>query len=107
MRNGLSIDKKWYRDDRLHRDDGPAIERDNGTREWYRYGHLHRNGGPAIEFASGARRYFNYSIQETCEKNRVRERFRIDPCLKSIQVHLPIESSSVRFPFIDLIIKYI
>ena len=29
-------------DDQLHREDGPAVERPNGTRFWYRKGELHR-----------------------------------------------------------------
>ena len=39
MKNGLIIDslgtKRWYKDDKLHRDDGPAIEWPNGSKEWY------------------------------------------------------------------------
>jgi len=30
--------KWWYRDGKLHRDDGPAVEYANGTEEWYFYG---------------------------------------------------------------------
>jgi len=39
MKNGLVIDrygsKRWYRDDLLHREDGPDIEYSNGSKEWY------------------------------------------------------------------------
>ena len=28
-------DTFWYSDGRLHRTDGPAVERANGTKEWY------------------------------------------------------------------------
>ncbi len=42
----------------LHREDGPAIERANGTREWYLNGELHREDGPAIEEANGTTRWF-------------------------------------------------
>jgi hypothetical protein len=27
--------KSWYINDNLHREDGPAIIRQNGTKEWY------------------------------------------------------------------------
>ena len=27
--------KCWYLDDKLHREDGPAIERKSGTKYWY------------------------------------------------------------------------
>jgi hypothetical protein len=29
---------RWYLNDKLHREDGPAIEWSNGTREWYLHG---------------------------------------------------------------------
>lgn len=32
----------------LHREDGPAVERDDGTIEWHRHGLRHREGGPAV-----------------------------------------------------------
>jgi hypothetical protein len=36
-----------------HREDGPAIEHVDGSKEWYLNGKLHREDGPAIEYASG------------------------------------------------------
>jgi len=48
--------KRWYdAGGLLHRDDGPAIEEDDGTRRWYRRGKLHREDGPAIDYADGTR----------------------------------------------------
>ena len=37
----------------LHRDDGPAIERANGTKYWYQNGKWHRTDGPAIMWPDG------------------------------------------------------
>jgi hypothetical protein len=37
----------------LHRDDGPAIERANGSKSWYQNGQLHRLDGPAMEIING------------------------------------------------------
>lgn len=37
----------------LHREDGPAEIKADGTRYWYRNGILHREDGPAIEYAAG------------------------------------------------------
>jgi hypothetical protein len=37
----------------LHREDGPALIYNDGTKHWYRYGRLHRLGGPAAEWESG------------------------------------------------------
>lgn len=54
--NGPAIEradgtKEWYIDGKRHRDGGlPAIERKNGDREWYVNGELHRDGDlPAID----------------------------------------------------------
>jgi len=53
MRNGLIIDehgaKRYYLNDKLHREDGPAVEWKNGNKWWYRHGRLHREDGPAFE----------------------------------------------------------
>lgn len=49
---------EWYKDGRLHREDGPAIIFINGTKKWYREGRLHREDGPAVVEANGTLRYF-------------------------------------------------
>jgi len=46
-------DKYWYLNDKLHREDGPAIEWANGTKFWCLKGERHREDGPAIEWANG------------------------------------------------------
>ena len=46
-------DKHWYHNNKLHREDGPAIELTNGTKHWYHKGKLHREDGPAIERTNG------------------------------------------------------
>lgn len=42
----------------LHREDGPAVEWSDGTREWYLSGLIHREDGPAVEQSDGARGYY-------------------------------------------------
>jgi hypothetical protein len=37
----------------LHREDGPAVEYDDGHKEWWLNGRRHREDGPAIEYAAG------------------------------------------------------
>lgn len=37
----------WFKDNILHRVDGPAIDYFNGDEEWYYEGKLHRIDGPA------------------------------------------------------------
>jgi hypothetical protein len=59
MKSKLTIDKygtnkgtkRWkLPNGYYHREDGPAIEYPNGTKEWYLNGELHREDGPAIEY---------------------------------------------------------
>jgi hypothetical protein len=48
--------KFYYKDKKmtiLHREDGPAYEGCNGTKEWWLNGKLHREDGPAIEWSDG------------------------------------------------------
>ena len=39
--------KEWWLNDKLHREDGPAVEYADGTKKWYLNGGLHREDGPA------------------------------------------------------------
>jgi len=50
--------KYWFLNDRLHREDGPAIELASGTTEWYLNDRLHREDGPAIEGSGGYKAYY-------------------------------------------------
>lgn len=61
MKNGLIIDKyeqSWYKNDLLHREDGPAEEWSHGTKVWYFNGKLHRTDGPAIEWINGSKAWY-------------------------------------------------
>ena len=51
-------DKYWYLNDKLHREDGPAIEWADGAKEWYLNGKLHNKDGPAIEWAYGTKSWY-------------------------------------------------
>lgn len=51
-------DKYWFLDGKLHREDGPAIERANGNKYWYRNGKFHREDGPAIEYGCGDKYWY-------------------------------------------------
>lgn len=48
--DGMQI---WTKNDRLHREDGPAVTYPDGTRAWYKNGRLHREDGPAVENPDG------------------------------------------------------
>jgi hypothetical protein len=49
---------RHYKDGQLHRENGPAIEFANGSKEWYLNGKYHRTDGPAIENESGYKEWY-------------------------------------------------
>jgi len=49
---------RWSVNGQLHRENGPAVKYDDGTKYWYRYGNLHRLDGPAIERADGDKEWW-------------------------------------------------
>jgi len=50
--------KRWYLNDKLHREDGPAVEFTSGSKCWYLNGEIHREDGPAIEWADGYKSWY-------------------------------------------------
>lgn len=48
----------YYKDGLLHREDGPAVEGKDGSKEWYLNGNLHREDGPAVEYADGSKEWY-------------------------------------------------
>jgi 4-hydroxyphenylpyruvate dioxygenase-like putative hemolysin len=48
----------YWIDNKLHREDGPAVEYADGERHWYQNGKVHRVDGPAIEYADGSVAYW-------------------------------------------------
>jgi hypothetical protein len=52
------IGKWWYRKGQLYREDGPAIEYPDGRKEWYMEGQLHCENGPAIERIDGLKMWY-------------------------------------------------
>lgn len=50
--------KRWYKNNKLHREDGPAVECSDGEKAWYKNGYLHRKDGPAIETADGDKYWY-------------------------------------------------
>lgn len=63
--------KAWYVNGQLHREDGPAVEYADGSRSWYFNGKLHRVGGPAIECSDGDREWLVYGKRLTEEEYNV------------------------------------
>ena len=61
--NGPAIEwadgsKEWLQNNQLHRENGPAVEHISGAKWWYKDGQLHRENGPAIEYADGSKSWW-------------------------------------------------
>ena len=50
--------KEWWFNGELHREDGPAYEDADGSREWYLNDERHREDGPAIEWGDGTKAWY-------------------------------------------------
>jgi hypothetical protein len=58
--------KEWtLPNGKLHREDGPAIEYCDGSKEWWVNGNIHREDGPALEWSGGGKNWFLNNIQYT------------------------------------------
>ena len=59
-KNGLHINhegtKYWYKNGKIHRDDGPAVIHPDGTQYWLKNGKYHRDDGPAVIYPNGVQR---------------------------------------------------
>ena len=51
-------DKRWFLNNELHREDGPAVECADGTKMWFLNGQLHRVDGSAVEYADGSKEWW-------------------------------------------------
>jgi len=47
-----------YNYGKLHREDGPAVEYADGSKEWWWAGELHREDGPAVEYADDRKEWY-------------------------------------------------
>jgi len=48
----------YYKNGVLHREDGPAYEKNDGHKEWHLNGKLHREDGPAKEYPTGSKYWY-------------------------------------------------
>lgn len=50
--------QRWFKDDKLHREDGPAVICGNGYKAYYINGDFHRDDGPAVVRSNGYKAYY-------------------------------------------------
>ena len=62
--------KEYYLNGKYHREDGPAIERANGDKFYCLNGKLHREDGPAIEYVDGVKAYYYHGEHIKCSTNK-------------------------------------
>jgi len=62
--------KEWYIEDKLHRVDGPAVEHLDGSEEWYFEDKLHRVDGPALKYADGKKYWYYYGEEIECRSQK-------------------------------------
>ncbi len=62
MKNGKHIysdgSQVWWKDGKIHREDGPAVIWPDGTQRWYKDGKLHREDGPAVIYSYGTKEWY-------------------------------------------------
>lgn len=62
--------KIWYVKNKIHREDGPAVEYPDGTKEWWLKNTRHRIDGPAIIFPSGFKMWFFNGKRVRCKSQK-------------------------------------
>ena len=82
---------EWYnKERRLHRLDGPAVERSNGSKEWYQNGKHHRLDGPAVEYSDGSKSWYidgkYYKTEKEWERARCPSLEEVAAMFKEVQV---------------------
>ena len=69
---GCLIDKDkdifWFKNGLLHREDGPAVEWADGSKNWHKHGKYHREDGPAVEWANGYKEWWLNGIRYESEQ---------------------------------------
>ena len=87
---------QYYQNDKLHREDGPAIEFEDGSVQWYKNNLLHREDGPAvikydytgkIAFIEYYLDDINYTKEEWMLKLRKNKLKKFQKSLRSIPIH--------------------
>lgn len=87
----------YYKNNLLHRENGPAIECENGTTVWCLNGKKHREDGPAVMDAKGTLEYWIHGTQYTeKEFNFYLEKKELQKTLPSDLTNLQGESKKTK-----------
>jgi len=75
---------RWYLNDQLHREDGPAVECSSGSKRWHLNGKLHREDGPAIELSNGSKFWYLNGKNLTEEEHKKATESTVEMTLEDI-----------------------
>jgi hypothetical protein len=78
--------KAWYINGKLHRENGPAAEYADGDKWWYINGKLHRENGPAAEYADGDKWWYINDVELTEEQFNNRTNKNLTPSVKVVEI---------------------
>jgi hypothetical protein len=53
----------WFKDDKLHREDGPAMVCSDEAEEWFFNGVHHREDGPAKTWPNGGKEWWQHGVR--------------------------------------------
>ena len=60
--------KSWYKNNKLHRENGPAVIAHDGAKLWFKEDKLHREDGPAVISHDGRKRWNLNNIKYSKEE---------------------------------------
>ena len=97
----------WYLDKNraiLHREDGPAVEWDDGSKSWYIYGKRHRLDGPAVEYATGYKAWYINDKLHRLDGPAIEWEYKLkDWCINDVNLTNDVEDwmtkNSISYPF--------
>ena len=61
----------WYINGECHREDGPAIDWNNGIKEWLVNDKFHRIDGPAVEYPNGNKEWWVNNKRLSSKKEEI------------------------------------
>jgi hypothetical protein len=91
--------KYYYKDRQMaifHREDGPAVEWWDGSKEWWLNGERHREDGPAVECADGYKAWYLNDVKLTEEQFKKKTAKEIVLTMDEIADKLGIEVSKLK-----------
>ena len=91
--------KSYYKDKEmmiLHREDRPAIENVDGSKDWFLNGKRHREDGPAVEYTCGDKAWYLNGVEYTEEEFKKKTAKEIVLTMDEIAAKLGVDVSKLK-----------